>query len=37
MLHVSARIAAVFTRITILDDVSFGYLQIDIATSILLM
>ena len=28
-LHVSARTAAVFTRITILDDVSLGYLQRD--------
>ena len=36
-LHVPARTAAVFTRKTILDDVSLGYLQRDIAISILLM
>ena len=36
-LHVSVRTASVFTRITTLDDVSLGYLQRDIATSILLM
>ena len=32
-LHVSARTAVVFTRITILDDVLLGYIQRDIATS----